>query len=255
MVALRRVQSQSRYRDCSRLAGRVTRATCEDGHATATGGASHKAKSRGQAGSKTPPRLCSQDFPTQCRAKRRRAANRNLKLSRTSRNCRNRSRWPKPAPGKAQPQAGPARSQSASRASWTRQPPAAGASRRRYRDRAVRPAKPLKLKSLPKWPNRRRSQRQPHAPSSPKGAVVLSIGLPGSGKSTWFKRHNILPLSSDMVRILLFDDVTEQRYQDLVFSTLALHVARATAGAAALELPRRYQPFCSRASQLDQAGA
>jgi predicted kinase len=55
---------------------------------------------------------------------------------------------------------------------------------------------------------------------SPKGIVVLAIGLPGSGKSSWFKRHNIVPLSSDMMRALLFDDVREQRYQDLVFSNL-----------------------------------
>ena len=53
-----------------------------------------------------------------------------------------------------------------------------------------------------------------------KGAVVLAIGLPGSGKSSWFKRHNIIPLSSDLVRGLLFDDATEQRFQDLVFSSL-----------------------------------
>jgi len=59
------------------------------------------------------------------------------------------------------------------------------------------------------------------APSRPpKGIVVLAIGLPGSGKSSWFKRHNVVPLSSDMVRALLFDDVREQRFQDLVFSNL-----------------------------------
>ena len=57
-------------------------------------------------------------------------------------------------------------------------------------------------------------------PRPPKGIVVLAIGLPGSGKSSWFKRHNVTPLSSDMVRSLLFDDVREQRFQDLVFSNL-----------------------------------
>jgi predicted kinase len=57
-------------------------------------------------------------------------------------------------------------------------------------------------------------------PRPPKGTVVLAIGLPGSGKSSWFKRNNITPLSSDMVRLLLFDDPQEQRFQDLVFSNL-----------------------------------
>jgi predicted kinase len=58
------------------------------------------------------------------------------------------------------------------------------------------------------------------SPASPKGTVILAIGLPGSGKSAWFKRHSITPLSSDMLRALLFDDPAEQRFQDLVFSNL-----------------------------------
>ena len=63
-------------------------------------------------------------------------------------------------------------------------------------------------------------QAAPAAARPPKGVVVLAIGLPGSGKSSWFKRHNINPLSSDLLRALLFDDATEQRFQDLVFSNL-----------------------------------
>jgi predicted kinase len=54
----------------------------------------------------------------------------------------------------------------------------------------------------------------------PKGTVVLTIGLPGSGKTSWFRRRAITPLSSDLLRMMLFDDIAEQRYQDLVFSTL-----------------------------------
>jgi predicted kinase len=63
-------------------------------------------------------------------------------------------------------------------------------------------------------------QATPAQPRASKGTVILAIGLPGSGKSSWFKRHNIHPLSSDLLRELLFDDAQEQRFQDLVFSNL-----------------------------------
>ena len=64
------------------------------------------------------------------------------------------------------------------------------------------------------------AQAAPAPARASKGTVVLAIGLPGSGKSSWFKRHNIHPLSSDLLRELLFDDAQEQRFQDLVFSNL-----------------------------------
>ena len=86
----------------------------------------------------------------------------------------------------------------------------------------------------PAGPGRLEVETQPELPSvvppepeeaepsaqTPKGYVVLAIGLPGSGKTTWFGRRGITPLSSDLLRNILFDDVEEQRYQGLVFSTL-----------------------------------
>jgi predicted kinase len=75
--------------------------------------------------------------------------------------------------------------------------------------------------TLPPAPAAQATGHPPHkAPRAPKGVVVLAIGLPGSGKTTWFKRRGVTPLSSDMLRTILFDDITEQRYQSLVFSTL-----------------------------------
>jgi predicted kinase len=70
-------------------------------------------------------------------------------------------------------------------------------------------------------PEQRPAQQSGRATArAPKGVVVLAIGLPGSGKTTWFKRRGVTPLSSDLLRSILFDDITEQRYQGLVFSTL-----------------------------------
>ncbi|HWC19511.1 MAG TPA: AAA family ATPase [Terriglobales bacterium] len=80
------------------------------------------------------------------------------------------------------------------------------------------PAGPDEILRQPPTP-----QVQPVTPQekrAPRGVVVLAIGLPGSGKTTWFKRRGVTPLSSDLLRTILFDDITEQRYQGLVFSTL-----------------------------------
>ncbi|MFZ0747526.1 MAG: AAA family ATPase [Terracidiphilus sp.] len=108
-------------------------------------------------------------------------------------------------------------------------------------ERPVRPERPARQERLakPDWnepagSGRLEMETQPELPSvpppevqaadrspqAPKGYVVLAIGLPGSGKTTWFRRRGVTPLSSDLLRNILFDDVEEQRYQGLVFSTL-----------------------------------
>ena len=76
----------------------------------------------------------------------------------------------------------------------------------------------LILETQPESPSAVPPEQTTAKPS--RGFVVLTIGLPGSGKTTWFKRRGVTPLSSDLLRTILFDDITEQRYQGLVFSTL-----------------------------------
>jgi len=80
------------------------------------------------------------------------------------------------------------------------------------------PASPEDILRQPAAPHPTQAAAQEKRP--PRCVVVLAIGLPGSGKTTWFKRRGVTPLSSDLLRTILFDDITEQRYQGLVFSTL-----------------------------------
>ena len=80
----------------------------------------------------------------------------------------------------------------------------------------------LEVETQPEMPSQPPPEPQAadRSPQAPKGYVVLAIGMPGSGKTTWFRRRGVTPLSSDLLRNILFDDVEEQRYQGLVFSTL-----------------------------------
>jgi predicted kinase len=50
--------------------------------------------------------------------------------------------------------------------------------------------------------------------------VVILVGLPGSGKSTYLERLGVTGLSSDAMRRLLADDETDQTIHDRVFETL-----------------------------------
>ena len=109
------------------------------------------------------------------------------------------------------------------------EPRAAAAERPPRQDRSPRPdweepesSGRLELETQPEIPSLPPPEplAADRSPQAPKGYVVLAIGLPGSGKTTWFRRRGVTPLSSDLLRNILFDDVEEQRYQGLVFSTL-----------------------------------
>jgi predicted kinase len=50
--------------------------------------------------------------------------------------------------------------------------------------------------------------------------IVVLVGLPGSGKSTYLAQLGVTGLSSDAIRNLLADDETDQTIHDRVFQTL-----------------------------------
>ena len=95
--------------------------------------------------------------------------------------------------------------QQAARAEWNAEP--AGSGR-------------LEVETQPESPSVLSDAHAEKSEKAPRGYVVLAIGLPGSGKTTWFRRRGVTPLSSDLLRNILFDDVEEQKFSGLVFSTL-----------------------------------
>jgi predicted kinase len=50
--------------------------------------------------------------------------------------------------------------------------------------------------------------------------IVVLVGLPGSGKSTYLDQMGATGLSSDAIRKLLADDETDQTIHDRVFQTM-----------------------------------
>jgi predicted kinase len=50
--------------------------------------------------------------------------------------------------------------------------------------------------------------------------IVVLVGLPGSGKTTWVRNHGYAVLSSDEIRGRLCDDITDQTIHRRVFATI-----------------------------------
>jgi predicted kinase len=50
--------------------------------------------------------------------------------------------------------------------------------------------------------------------------IVITVGLPGSGKSTYLQRLGVNAISSDELRRLIIDDPTDQTIHPRIFATI-----------------------------------
>jgi len=69
-----------------------------------------------------------------------------------------------------------------------------------------------------------------------KPRIVITVGLPGSGKSTYLQSLGVNSISSDTIRLLLADDVGIQTINGYVFATMRYLIRRRLA----LRLPVTY---------------
>jgi predicted kinase len=80
--------------------------------------------------------------------------------------------------------------------------------------------------------------------------IIVLVGLPASGKSTWLERRGLRALSSDEMRRTLADDATDQTIHRQVFAALRyllrarLRIGRKTTYVDATHLtPRERRPY------------
>jgi predicted kinase len=90
--------------------------------------------------------------------------------------------------------------------------------------------------------------------------IVLAVGLPGSGKSTWFRQISANPISSDAIRRQLVDDESHQTANARVFEIVRvmlrqrLELRRPVSYVDATNLTRRERrPYIDIARQFDCA--